>query len=49
MPKKKWPQPATPPDLPEVPSDSLKKDYYPAGDLVYFCRQGSKDPLMNPV
>ena len=48
MPKKKA-QPPTPPDLPAVPSDSTKKAYYPAGNMVYYCRPGSKNPLMNPL
>ncbi len=45
MPKKRA-QPSTPPDLPAVPSDSRKKAYYPAGNKVYYCRTGSKNPQM---
>lgn len=44
MPRKRRPQPATPPGLPEPPSDSDKKQYYVAGDKVYFVRAGGTYP-----
>jgi len=44
MPKKR----AQPPTPPAVPSDSRKKEYYPAGNTVYYCQQSSKNPLVTP-
>lgn len=44
MPEGRRPQPSTPPDLLELPSDSDKKEYYVAGDKVYFFRMGNTSP-----
>ncbi|KAL2359761.1 hypothetical protein RJZ56_007383 [Blastomyces dermatitidis] len=48
MPRRR-PQPSTPEDLPDPPSDSEKKEYYVAGDKVYFVLRGGSEWRMGSI